>query len=280
MQDPPRRRPALPEDWVQAASRPLRAPRIDPSVPNEARVWNSLIGGRDNFEADRSAARQLLTLSPVVMAHAGSASRAFLHRAVTYLAAEAGIRQFLDIGTGMPAPGSAHCVAQAVDPRCRVVYVDNDPVVISHARAQLRSLAEGATSCLRADATDTRAILDGAQETLDLNRPVGVLMIMLLQFVEDAAGALGGLVAALSAGSYLAVVQPARDERTLPVARRWNQLGVLPVFLRDRDQVACWLAGLELVEPGIVEVHQWRPAPGDPDYPEGMPLLAAVARKP
>ncbi len=253
MRDPLRGRPALPEDRGQAAARRLRAARVDSSVPNAARVWNSLIGGRDNFEADRSAARQLRMLCPEVMAHAGPASRAFLRRAVTYLAAEAGIRQFLDIGTGLPAPGSAHCVAQAVDPDCRVVYVDNDPVVISHARADLRSTAGGVISCLHADARDARAILDGARATLDLNRP---------------------------AGSYLAVVQPARDKRTLPVARRWNQLGTLPAFLRDRDQVARWLDGLELAEPGIVEVHQWRPAPGEPDYPGGMPLLAAVARKP
>jgi trans-aconitate methyltransferase len=269
----------VPEDQFHAASRPVRAARVDPSVPNAARVWNSLAGGRDNFESDRSAARQLVAAAPV-MAQLGPASREFLRRVVTYLAAEAGIRQFLDIGTGMPAEGSTHSVAEAAAPSCRVVYVDNDPVVLSHARAQLRSPADGAISYLEADAADPRAILDGARQALDLTQPVGVLMIMVLQFVADAGDALARLVAALPAGSYLAVVHPVRDERLMLAARRWNQLGVPPIFLREREDVARWLSGLELVEPGIVQVDQWRPRPGDRSYPEGMPLLAAVARKP
>jgi hypothetical protein len=267
------------EDWAKAVSRSARAAGVDPSVPNVARVWNSLTGGRDAFESDRSAARQLVAASPL-MTQVGHASRAFLRRAVTYLAAEAGIRQFIDVGTGLPAPGSAHRVAQAVDPSCRVVYVDNDPVVLTHVRAWLHSSAAGATSCLEADARDTAAVLDGAGRTLDLAKPAAVLMIMMLHFLADAGDALARLVAALPSGSYLVVGQPDIDERTVPVARRWNQLGAVPVFLRDRAEVTSWLAGLELVEPGLVEVHQWRPAPGDPDYPEGMPLLGAVARKP
>jgi len=242
-------------------------------------MWNSLTGGRDNFEADRSAARQLVTVAPV-MAQLGPASRAFLRRAVTYLAAEAGIRQFLDIGTGLPLPGSAHCVAQAVDPSCRVVYIDSDPVVISHARAHLRSGIGDAISYLQADASDTGAILDGAGEALDLDKPVGVLMIMVLHLVKDAGEALTRIVAALPAGSHLAVVHPVRDERLVTAARRWNRLGEMPVLLRDCAEVSEWFTGLDLVEPGLVEVDKWRPAPGDPDYPEGMPLLAAVARKP
>jgi hypothetical protein len=279
MEESSRGRHALSAEWGEAADRSARAARVNPSVPNVARVWNSLTGGRDSFESDRSAARQLLAASPL-MAQVGPASRAFLRRAVTYLAAEAGIRQFIDVGTGLPAPGSAHRVAQAVDPSCRVVYVDNDPVVLSHLRAWLHPPADGAVSCLEADARDTAAIIEGASRTLDLAMPVGLLMIMMLNFVEDAAEAVARLVAALPSGSYLAVVEPVRDERTVPVARRWNKLGAVPVFLRDHADIARWLDGLELVEPGIVEVHQWRPAPGDPDYPEGMPLLGAVARKP
>jgi hypothetical protein len=289
MEESSRERRALPEElgrverdpveWDTAADRSARAARVDPSVPNVARVWNSLTGGRDSFESDRSAARQLVAASPL-MTQVGPASRAFLRRAVTYLAAEAGIRQFIDVGTGLPAPGSAHRVAQAVDPSCRVVYIDNDPVVLTHLRSWLHPSADGATSCLEADARDTAAILAGAGRTLDLAKPVGMLMAMMLDFLEDAGDALARLVAALPSGSYVTVSQPARDERTVPVARRWNQLGAVPVFLRDRAEVAAWLDGLELVEPGIVEVHQWRPAPGDPDYPEGMPLLGAVARKP
>jgi hypothetical protein len=266
------------EDWLKGVSRPLRAAQVDPTVPNVARVWNYLVGGRDNFEADRQAARQLVAAAPV-MAQVATVSRAFLRRAVTYLAAEAGIRQFLDIGTGIPTAGNTHEVAQAVDPFCRIVYVDNDPVVLSHARARLRSSEEGATSYLDADVRDTRAVMAGASVTLDLAQPVGVIMIDILNFLEDAAEVLARLVATVPAGSYLAIMQPSRDERLTMAARRWNQLAATPVFLRDGGTVARWLAGLELVDPGIVEVHRWRPDPGDPDYPEGMPLLGAVARK-
>jgi hypothetical protein len=270
---------AVSEEWLKATSRPVKPARVDSSVPNVARVWNYLIGGRDNFEADRQAAKQLVAASPV-MAQAAPASRAFLGRAVTYLAAEAKVRQFLDVGTGLPTAGNTHEVAQVVDPSCRVVYVDNDPVVLAHARARLRSSAEGATSYLNADARDTRAVIAGACATLDLARPVGVIMIDILNFLEDAAEVLGRLVAALPAGSYVAVMQPSKDERLAGAARRWNQLAETPVFLRDCEQVGRWFAGLELVDPGIVEVHQWRPAPGAPEFPDGVPLLGAVARKP
>jgi hypothetical protein len=278
--EPPRRWHApLPEDWLRAADRQARQPRIDPSVPNVARVWDSITGGHDNFEADRRAARLLLTASPLI-SQAGPASRAFLRRVVTYLTAEAGITQFLDIGTGMPALDSVHGLAQAVDPSCRVVYVDNDPVVLSHVRAWLRSPADGTVGSLAADVRDTQAVLGGAGQVLDLSRPVGVLMTLVLNFVEDAEGALGRVAAALPSGSYLTVAYPARDNRLVTAARLWNGLRTVPVFLRDVEDMARWLAGLELIEPGIVEVHRWRPAPGDRDYPDGLPLLGAVARKP
>ena len=267
------------EEWLKATSRTIKAARVDPSVPNVARVWNYLVGGRDNFETDRQAARQLIAAAPV-MEHVAPASRAFLRRAVTYLAAQAGIRQFLDIGTGMPTAGNTHEVAQAVDPSCRIVYVDNDPVVLAHARAGLRSSPEGATSYLDADARDTKTIIAGASETLDFARPVGVIMIDILNFLEDAGDVVSRLAAEVPAGSYLAAMQPARDKRLSVAARRWNQLAPIPVILRDREQVVRWYAGLELVDPGIVEVHQWRPEPGEPGYPGGMPLLGAVGMKP
>jgi hypothetical protein len=267
------------EEWLKATSRLVKPAQVDSSLPNVARVWNFLVGGRDNFEADRRAARQLLAVAPVI-AQVALASRAFLGRTVTYLAAEAGIRQFLDIGTGIPAAGNTHEVAQAVDPSCRVVYVDNDPVVLTHARAKLRSAAEGATSYIDADARDTKAIMDGAGATLDLAQPVGVIMIDILNFLEDAGDVLERTVAAVPGGSYLAVMQPVRDERLASAARRWNQLAAIPVFLRDPAQVGRWLAGLELIEPGIVEVQDWRAGPGDPECRGGVPLLGAVARKP
>jgi hypothetical protein len=267
------------DEWLKAASRPIKPVRVDSSVPNVARVWNFLIGGRDNFDMDRRAARQLVAVSPV-MAWLPSASRAFLRRTVRYLADEAGIRQFLDIGTGMPSAGNTYEVAQAVDPSCRIVLVDNDPVVLSHARALLRPSGEGAISYVDADARDTQAVIDGARATLDLTRPVGVIMIDLLNFLEDAAGVVARLATALPAGSYLSVMQPSRDERLAVAARRWNQLAESPVYLRDRDEIACWFTGLELVDPGIVAADQWRPASGDPEFPDDIPLLGAVARKP
>jgi hypothetical protein len=267
------------EEWLKASSRPVRPAQVDPSVPNVARAWNFLVGGRDNFEADREAARQVLAVAPVIQLGA-LASRAFLRRAVTYLAADVGVRQFLDIGTGIPAAGHTHEVAQAVDPSCRVVYVDNDPVVLTHARARLHSAPEGATSYIDADARDTAAIVAEASATLDFSQPVGVIMIDILNFLEDAADMLARTVAAVPGGSYLAVTQPVSDEWLSLAAEQWNSSGAIPVFLRDPDQIAAWFTGLELVEPGLVEIPQWRPGPGDPECPDGMPALGAVARKP
>jgi hypothetical protein len=269
------------DESLQGAGRPAWHGHIDTSAPNVARVWDFLTGGRDNFESDRRAARQLVAVSPV-MAHVAPASRAFQRRVVTYLAAEAGIRQFLDIGTGMPSAGNTQEVAQAVDPSCRIVLADNDPVVLSHVRALVHSAPEGAVGFLDVDARDARRVIDGAGETLDLTRPVGVIIIDLLNFLTatEAADVMARLAAELAAGSHLAVMQPSRDERLEAAARQWNQVALAPVFLRDREQVAAWFCGLELVDPGIVEVHQWRPAPGDTAYPAGLPLLGAVARKP
>ena len=266
------------EEWLRATSRPVRPVKIDTSVPNVARVWNYLVGGRDNFEADRRAARLLISAAPV-MAEIGPVSRAFLRRAVTYLAAEAGIRQFLDIGTGMPTGGNTHEVAQAAAPGCRIVYVDNDPIVLAHARALLRS---GGVSFLDADARDNAAVIDGARRTLDLTRPVAVIMIDILNFLPDPGAVMAGLMAPLPSGSYLAVMQPTTDERLAVAGERWNQISPVQVFLRDHATVESWFAelGLHLIEPGVVELDRWRPTPGDLPYPGGMPLLGAVARKP
>jgi len=270
--------PGVSEDWLRTTSGPVRPAQIDPATPNVARVWNFLIGGRDNFEADRQAARQLVSAAPV-MTQVASASHAFLQRTVGYLAADAGIRQFLDIGTGLPAAGNTHEIAQATDPACRVVYVDNDPVVLSHARALLRSPTGGVTY-LDADASQTAAVVAGARATLDFAKPVAVIMIDILNFLEDADRILADLVAAVPSGSYLALMQPTGDEGLAVAARRWNQIARTPIYLRDRATVARWLTGLVLVEPGVIEVNRWRPAPDDPEYNGVLPLLGAVARKP
>jgi trans-aconitate methyltransferase len=268
------------EEWLRATSRPVRPVKIDASVPNVARVWNYLVGGRDNFEADRQAARLLISVAPVV-AECGPASRAFLRRAVTHLAAEAGIRQFLDVGTGMPTAGNTHEVAQAAAPACRIVYVDNDPVVLAHARALLRSAA-GGVSFLDADARDPASVIDGARRTLDLTRPVAVVMIDILNFLPDPLAVMAGLVAPLPPGSYLVVMHPTADERLAVAGERWNKVSPVQVFLRDRAAVESWFTGLglDLIDPGLVEIDHWRSSPGDPQYPGGMPLLGAVGRIP
>jgi hypothetical protein len=265
-----------------AFSSPL--PKIDISVANVARAWNYMVGGKDNFEADREAARQLFSVAPVIRI-AAPASRAFLRRAVRYLAAEAGIRQFLDIGTGLPTAGNTHEVAQSVAPQCRVVYVDNDPVVLAHARALLTSLPEGATSYVDADARDPGTIIAEARATLDFRQPVAVMMVDLLNFIEDDAAVrsiMTELIDAVPADSYFAIMHPASDlDPALPEAeKRWNQLAPQHVRLRTRADLTGLLAGLELVEPGLVTVPEWRPDEAEPVPPEPIPLYAVVARKP
>ena len=268
------------EEWLRLTSRSVPPVKIDIAAPNVARVWNYLVGGRDNFEADRRAAKLLISVAPAI-AEFGPASRAFLRRSVTFLAAEAGIRQFLDVGTGIPTVGNTHEVAQAVDPACRVVYVDNDPVVLSHARALLRS-AEGGVGFLDADARDPAAVTAGTARTLDLSQPVGIVMIGILNFLADADAVLAGLVGPAASGSHLVVMQPTPDELLTVAGERWNHISPVPVILRDRGTVERWFTdlGLELVEPGLVQPHRWRPQPDDPRCSPTLPLLGAVARKP
>jgi hypothetical protein len=274
--------PAVTDEWLRATARPAKLARIDTTVPNVARVWNYLVGGRDNFEADRQAARQMIAAAPM-MADVGHASRAFLRRLVTHLAGEVGIRQFLDIGTGIPTAGNTHEIVQSIAPESRIVYVDNDPVVLAHARALLRSSPEGVTSYIDADACDPGKIIAAALGILDFGQPVAIVMINILNFIAGTAEVgtiLSTLLAAVPSGSYLALTQPAAEEGLLAAQRRWNQVSPVPIWLRGRDEVVGWLHGLELVEPGIVYVDEWRPADGDLAYPNGMPLYGAVARKP
>jgi SAM-dependent methyltransferase len=274
------------DEWLKTTTRPVKVAQIDITTPNVARVWNYLVGGRDNFEVDRKAARQLITAAPI-MAEVGRASRAFHQRAVRFVA-EAGIRQFLDVGTGMPTAGNTHEIAQAVAPESRIVYVDNDPMVLSHARALLTSADEGATNYIDADARDVPSIVSHAAKTLDFSQPVAVILIDILNFVpgDDAGEVVRALRDAVAPGSYLVIMQPASDLDPLldVAARRWNQIAVTPVTLRSRAEVTGWADGLESVEPGVVQVPQWRPeeqeTPGQPTSAAGvMPLYALVARK-
>lgn len=271
------------EDWLTNAPRAVaKMAEVDASAPNVARVWNFLIGGKDNFEADRQAAAQLVAAAPV-MAAVAPASRAFLQRAVRFLTEQAKIRQFLDIGTGIPSAGHTHEVAQQIAPESRVVYVDNDPVVLAHARALLTSTPAGVTNYLDVDARDPAKVLADAAETLDFGEPVAVILVDVLNFIEGTAqvrSILSTLRDGLCPGSYLAIMQPASDlDPALNIAaRRWNQLAPTRVVLRTRDEVGSFTDGLDLVDPGLVTVPQWRPAPSDPGYPEVMPLYALVGR--
>jgi S-adenosyl methyltransferase len=252
------------ENPADTGATPESAPTFDVSVAHVARVYDYWLGGKDNFAADRAAGDQAIAAYPDIV-HSVRANRAFLARAVGYLATEAGIRQFLDIGTGIPTANNTHEVAQDAAPASRVVYVDNDPIVLTHARALLASKPEGATSYIDADLRDTRQILRQASAMLDFSQPVAVMLMAILQHLDDADhpyDVVAELLAATAPGSYLALTHPASDiaaEEMRLMAKRLNQLMAEKVTFRDHDQVARFFDGLDLVEPGMVRVQDWRP---------------------
>ena len=257
-------------------------PDFDTSVPHIARVYDYWLGGKDNFAADRELGERTLQAYPN-LAFSVRANRAFLARTVRFLAAEAGIRQFLDIGTGIPTNDNTHEVAQRVAPESRIVYVDNDPIVLSHARALLTSKPEGACAYIDADLRDPDKILAGAADTLDFTRPVAVMLLAVLQFApDDEAGAIvRRLMDACGPGSFVVISHPASDIDAEPHAemvRRMNESLTEKVTLRDRAGVARLFAGLDLVEPGLVRVPEWRP---DSNHQAASPavLWGGVAAK-
>jgi hypothetical protein len=238
-------------------------PNFDTSVPHIARVYDYWLGGKDNFAADRELGERTLEAYPNLV-FSVRANRAFLARTVRFLAAEAGIRQFLDIGTGIPTNDNTHEVAQGVAPESRIVYVDNDPIVLSHARALLTSKPEGACAYIDADLRDPDKILASAADTLDFTKPVAVMLLAVLQFApDDEAGAIvRRLMDACGPGSFATISHPASDIDAEPhgeMVRRMNESLTEKVTLRDRAAVARLFAGLDLVEPGVVRVPQWRP---------------------
>ena len=257
---------------------------LDTSVAHPARVYNYWLGGKDNFAADRAAGEQAIKAFPNIVLSARS-NRAFLARAVRFLAGEAGIRQFLDIGTGIPSANNTHEVAQAVAPESRIVYVDNDPVVLAHARALLASDPEGATDYIDADLRDPQQILAGAQQLLDFGRPVAVMLMAILQHVSDEADpyrVVATLMGALPPGSFLALSHPAKDidaAEMAKMAESLNQMMAEKVTFRDRASVARFFDGLELVEAGLVQASKWRPA-SEIEAASPAALWAGVARKP
>ncbi|WP_430786368.1 SAM-dependent methyltransferase [Actinoplanes sp. G11-F43] len=254
-------------------------PTLDTTVPQTARIWNFLLGGKDNFAVDRAVGEQILASRPE-LADSARLSRAYLIRAVRFLAGEAKVRQFLDIGTGLPTANNTHEVAQAVAPESKVVYVDNDPLVLSHARALLTSSPEGVTNYIDADMFQMDTVLDEAAETLDFTQPVAVLFMGVLGHIEDDAVAQRMVRTALSrvpSGSYLAIydgadITPANVE----AARIWNESAAQPYYLRSPERLRRFFDGLEIVEPGVVPVTKWRP---EEDAPE-IDQFCAVGRKP
>ena len=259
------------------------AARVDTTVAHIARVYDYWLGGKDNFAVDRIAAERVIAAHPDIVRSARG-NRAFLGRVVRYLVREAGVRQFLDIGTGLPAASNTHEVAQGAAPECRVVYVDNDPVVLSHARALLASGPEGATAYVDADLRDPETILAAAADVLDFSRPVAVMLVAIMQHIsdqDDPYGIVARLAAGVPSGSYLALSHPARDIQAAAMAEiadRMNELVAEKVTFRTQAEVLRFFDGFELVEPGVVPVPQWRPA-SDLEAASPTVMWCGVGRK-
>ena len=257
---------------------------FDTTKAHQARVYNYLLGGKDNYAADRAAMEASLKIYPE-LAFTARANRAFLGRAVSFLTAEAGIRQFLDIGTGIPTAGNTHEVAQAIAPETRVVYVDYDPIVLAHARALLTSGEAGATEYIEADLRDTSAILERAGELLNFSKPVAITLVAIMHAIPDADdphAIVARLLDAVPSGSYLALSHMARD--LLDPDTLQNLEGIIDrtsqqaLTYRTREQVARFFEGTDLVDPGLVRVEEWRPAASTADAQRSS-FWCAVGRK-
>ena len=255
-------------------------------MSHSARVWNYWLGGKDNYQVDRDTGDRVAEMYPDIVLLA-RAARGFLTRAVSYLATDAGIRQFLDIGTGLPTASNTHEIAQSVAPESRVVYVDNDPIVLAHARALLTSNPHGATDYIDADLQDTGTILEQAARTLDFSQPVAITLIAILHHISDyeqARSIVRQLTEAVPSGSYLAIAHStnviygaASDE----AVGRWNKFGKPPVTLRSPEQIAGFFDGWDLLEPGVVSTTRWRPGHADIDSEvREVDQFCGLARKP
>ncbi|MEU5553008.1 SAM-dependent methyltransferase [Micromonospora sp. NPDC047793] len=264
-----------------ASPDPELAAKLQPEVPHAARIWNYWMGGKDNFQSDRAAGDAVAEVYPEIVVMAQQ-SRKFLIQAVRYLAAEAGVRQFLDIGTGLPTMQNTHEVAQAIAPDSRIVYVDNDPMVLVHARALLSSTtSEGVTTYVPADYHDPEKILAEAAQTLDFDKPVAVMYMGVMGYEPDldvVRAIVGRTMAATASGSHL-VLWDGTDTSPEVVsgAERLAQSGGVPYILRSPEQLGTCFEGLTLVEPGLVPIPLWRPA--DPEA-VAIDAYGAVGRKP
>jgi hypothetical protein len=260
---------------------------VDAGVPNSARIWNYWLGGKDNFPVDREAGDDYRAIYPEIV-DVARASRKFLTRAVRYLAGQAQVRQFLDIGTGLPTADNTHEVAQRVVPDAKVVYVDNDPVVLTHARALLTTTTrQGDTAYIDADLHDPDTILEAAARTLDFTQPIGLMLLGILGHIEDdeeARSIVKRLMDALPPGSYLTICDGTNDisEAGVEAQQRYNESGAVPYRLRSASQVSAFFEGLQVVEPGVVSCPRWRPDANDLSrgLPAEMDQFAGVGRKP
>ncbi|WP_232667001.1 SAM-dependent methyltransferase [Pseudonocardia sp. TRM90224] len=262
---------------------PFAGTGIDTSIPHSARIWNYWLGGKDNYEVDREAGDAVVAVYPQIVLNARE-SRAFLQRAVRFLVG-AGIRQFLDIGTGLPTADNTHEVAQRHAPDARIVYVDNDPLVLAHAQTLLTSTPQGATSYLDADIRDVAGVIAHAGETLDLTEPIALLMFGVLGHIpvlDDARTLVGQYLERLPAGSCLAVSDGTPTELKREAKKDYADTGGDVYHDREPEEIASYFAGLELVEPGIVSVPFWRPDPRPDGAPEPTHLdeYGGVGRKP
>ena len=259
-------------------------PVIDTSVPHSARVWNYWLGGKDHYPVDREAGEAFLELFPG-MAQGARASRTFLERTVRHLAGEAGIRQFLDVGAGLPTHNNTHQAAQALTPEARIVYVDNDPLVLAHARALMSSTPEGTTAYLHADLREPEHVLASAREHLDLDRPVALMLMGILGHItddEEARDLVRRFMSALPSGSYL-VINDGTDVHSRANAQaheQYNESGGEPYIQRSPERIGRFFEGLELVEPGLVTVTRWRHEESGFGTPPEVDGYGAVGRKP
>lgn len=258
--------------------------RIDTSKPHSARFWNYFVGGKDHYEVDREIGDHIKEIFPGLVDVAVT-SRHFLGRAVRHLAGETGIRQFLDVGTGLPTADNTHEVAQRVAPDARIVYVDNDPIVLAHAKALLTSTREGRTAYLDADLYEPEAVLEAAADTLDLSQPVALMILNTLGHVADyeqARDLVRRLMAGLPPGSHLVISDStATSEGMIAASEAYNASGAVPYHVRGVAEIAGFFDGLELVDPGVVRVPEWRPdAPASASPATAVDAYCGVGRKP
>ncbi|MGY1439727.1 SAM-dependent methyltransferase [Streptomyces reniochalinae] len=257
---------------------------IDDTVPHSARIWNYWLGGKDHYDIDRQVGDEIARSNPGIVTTA-RAQRAFLCRAVRHLAGEVGIRQFLDVGTGLPTVDNTHEVAQRVAPEARIVYVDHDPLVLTHARALLTSTPEGVTHYIDADLREPDAILSGAAATLDFERPVALILLGVAAHITDESAyeVVGRLLDALPSGSHLVFsdsAEVANPEAVRAMVREWNRTSDNPRVNRTRDEIGRFFDGLDILEPGLVSVTRWRPEALPFGEPDEVDNVGGVARKP